>query len=145
MPIVFTWAGLARVLGGLLRPEEFASNDWSLGLFVNDYVPTLDTVLGDFVEAAFPGYAREDLLDAEWVDPVEVSDRLESTYGEEPLTWTNGGSIVQNVFGYFIVDNDDGLVLLAEKFDAPRVMSPTAVLEATLVIYSRNDPSPPSP
>lgn len=89
----------------------------SLHLYVNNYSPDLDTGLGDLTEATFPGYA-----------PIGFAFTLPATINGENKaelvyfgsgTFTATGSSSNTAYGYFVVNEDTGDLLWAERFASP--------------------------
>jgi len=59
LPIILTRSGAVRLMEFLRDPAgalSFLDGD-GIGLFQNDFIPDLDSVLGDFTECTFGGYA----------------------------------------------------------------------------------------
>lgn len=81
-------------------------------LYVTDITLSVDTVLGDFVEASFPGYLP--LLVSTWAPSLWDVDRAVSN--ADPAVWTRGGppSLV-TVYGYYVTDGMVGPLLWCER------------------------------
>jgi len=93
-------------------------------LFVNTATPGPGSVVGDFTEATFDGYAP---LDAdvgpqqEFVDPI-TGNRVVQLI--EPLGgwhWETTGvtDLPQTVYGFFVTDNADTVLYGAARLDDP--------------------------
>jgi len=91
-------------------------------LYANDVTPTPATVLADLTEANFTGYADVD------VTP--------NAAGENPDGWgqvdipeahfeATGAAIPNNVFGYYLTDTTNLVLLAAGHFDVPVVFDET--------------------
>lgn len=101
---------------------------WTLGklrLFKNDFTPSFDTVVGDFTEATFPGYA----LIAATTTPVTGID---AQTGNLAIVWADGctwnaGTIVtpETVYGWYITNTAGSSVLAAGRFDTLIVVDET--------------------
>lgn len=91
----------------------------SLHLFSNDYLATRNSVLGDFVECDFSGYADQ----APAWDPA-IQNGVEDVALAPALTFTAGAGITpQSVYGYFVLD-DNGDLGWGETFEGgPTVMA----------------------
>jgi len=89
----------------------------SLHLYVNNYSPDLDTGLGDLTEATFPGYAP---IAFGFTLPatINVDNKAELVYFGSG-TFTATGSSSTTGYGYFVVNEDDGSLLWAERFASP--------------------------
>lgn len=112
--------GLIALLRYLLRSSAIATK---IGLFSNDYTPTVATVLGDLTEPSFAGYSQIDADGVTWPDPtINGSDQGESD--GPTLTWTctaDPGSPV-DVHGIFVQINDETgthRLFFAFRFAAP--------------------------
>lgn len=128
--IVITNDGLVIKLGyerGLLQTL-------TLKLFVNDYVPVSTSVTADFTEATFSGYVAVAVDD--WQAAGLVIDGLARTVEQvREFTWDGTGS-PQDIYGYFVV-NDDGYTIYAERYAfAPFVLS---LAQPTFVVIPRMD------
>lgn len=116
MSLTVSNATLAGILD-LLRNNQLGV--CTARLFSNDYVPTPESQLTDFVEPEWPGYARYDLNPADWSDPVDDGDGTWSITTNTPL-WLNLSSSDQTVYGVFLVaELDDDALIGACRFDAP--------------------------
>ncbi len=93
-------------------------NTLTLRLFKNDYTPTVDSVVGDFTVADFPGYAGITLNDF-GASYGNTAKNAESDTGVHTFTCTgapSGG--VQHIYGWYTVDGA-GDVGPAARFAAP--------------------------
>jgi hypothetical protein len=85
----------------------------SLRLFKNDYTPTLNTVLGDLVQADFDTYAPFNL--AVWSVPIFVDPRAVTQ--ALPATWTKGPAAPNNqIYGCYLTDFANTKLYGAERF-----------------------------
>jgi hypothetical protein len=73
-----------------------------IGLFTNTPVITPASVIGDFTEATFPGYARQDLT---WGTPYLQPDGRVASVNSAVANFT-GGAIVdpEVITGFFLTD-----------------------------------------
>src|SRR5262245_13622968 len=90
---------------------------WELVLWVNDFEPDVETVFADLVEASFPGYTRWSLDRDTWTVPIVADGCAESTYGEELLSFTNGGSESVTLYGYALYDPSSNVLRFVQRFD----------------------------
>lgn len=134
--LIVTLAGAERLLARTLSGFTPDAHDMALRLYSNDYTPDVNSVLASFTEATFSGYFRQWLDSALWGSPVTVSGKAESTYGVDPLAWTvtDAG---QTVYGYYVEESATGVVLWAERFNVPRVLTNGQTLEVTAVLTGR--------
>lgn len=91
-----------------------------LHLYKNNYTPVDATVLGDFTEANFDGYASEVPT---FTIPAEVANKA-SMNDSSPRTFTHdGGAIANTVYGYYVTCDAGPVLMWAERFSAPVSMS----------------------
>jgi len=109
--------GIAQQLASILSAPIPGLLPWTLILWVNDITPDADTVLGDLVEATFPGYARATLSRADWTVPVVHSGCAHSTWGTDPILWFVTGPTSDVVYGYAMVDLILGVLRTVQRFD----------------------------
>src|SRR5262245_15601045 len=134
-------AGMYNWLSAMIGQFDPATVPLECRLFVNDFTPVVGMTAGDFVEAAFDGYAPVELVWSEWSAPAFTDERQETAFGDSPLEWVNAGS-TQTVYGYYFFDPDSEEVWLAEAFATPRTLTTGATLQLELKMYLRNDPDP---
>jgi len=85
--------------------------DAELCLFQNNYTPINTSVLGDFVEADFDGYARITLTG--WSAPaLNVDNKAETSLAAQIFTMT-GSTTPNDIYGVFVVSST-GALLYAE-------------------------------
>lgn len=107
-----------------------------LKLFKNDFNPVDGTILADFVEADFSGYAAITVNDwgAVFTDGAGTA-RTEST---TKVFSHNGGGTSNSVYGYFFVAN--GKVMFAGRSDsAPVTMSSASHTFSVLPKYAAHN------
>lgn len=122
-------AVLEQVAGGLR-----ASLNWGhvLRLYVNDYEPTPASVLSDFAEATFPGYAEFDLTD-QWEDVYKIVDG-EYQFATPVIPFLSTGASVEVVYGWFIVGGSK--VKLSGRFLDSTLMSSGVSLPARVLVQT---------
>lgn len=94
---------------------QWNTNVHKLYLFQNNFVPLDSSVLGDFTEATFSGYASQ-----------SISYTAASLVGDFAIcadsaarTFTVGmGGVSNTIYGYYVVDQTTGLLVYAERFSA---------------------------
>ena len=97
--------------------NKVAPQDLDLALFTNNYTPVVGSVAADFTEASGSGYARKQLVGANWVYAAGAPSPDTITYPEQIFTFTGA---LGNVYGYYVVQRTSGKVLWGERFsDAP--------------------------
>lgn len=105
---------MRRILSSRVPTEGNA-----LKLFQNDLVVTRNTVIADFVEADFDGYASQNPT---WLAPIQ--NGAENVALADACTFTAGAGIAgpQTIYGYFFL-NEDGDYSWGETFeDGPVTM-----------------------
>ena len=109
---------LDRILE-LMKSEYEATSLW-LRLFKNDETPDVETVVGDFEEADFPGYSAIEFTG--WADPDKVVDGKWVITAPIQTFLCTGSGTPNDIYGYYITDE-----------------------EATVLLYSERDPNAPFP
>lgn len=94
-------------------------DDVKYHLYTNDITPDRATVLADFTEAAFTGYAAVTVEAADFtIDGVSAHVGYIQA---PPITFTNGSGVDQDAYGYYVTDAGSTEVLAAGRFDAAPV------------------------
>jgi len=90
----------------------------TIKLFKNDMVPDVGTVLADFTEADFSGYAAQAV--ATWGVPYidQVNGGVSITAPAHQFQAANPTTVPNTVYGYYLEDTGGNLVQ-AGRFDAP--------------------------
>jgi len=107
-----------------------AAGNTKLKLYTNNYTPAHDDVVGDFTEfGAVQGYAEKTLAPASWNAAAagtgtgsSDSNKASITYPQQ--TWTfdgTGGDVT--VYGYYITNDAEDKVIVAEKFATAQTVS----------------------
>lgn len=135
MEVILCLAFLALLLGLLVVPDFSLITYWTpsdvtnvltnakLHLFKNNYTPIAGSLLADFTEADFTGYASVTL--AGWTTPVIISGK--SSTSANPVTFTTGTVGTGNtIYGYYVTDSTNTKLLFAERdANAPIAMNVT--------------------
>lgn len=93
-------------------------------LYRNDFLPTLDSALTDFVEAAWSGYVPILVPDGSWALGVVVSHVAQITAPDIHFPNTSGSD--QVVYGYFITDAAGVKLVGCARFDNAPITIPNA-------------------
>jgi len=106
-------------------------------LFRNDVTFGPLTTLAALDECVFPGYAPVDINpvafpDADWVAPVAT------TTGYQVATFTNTAVAATTVYGYYVVDNNDGYLHYGESFESPVVLGENQEIAILLRLKGRS-------
>lgn len=95
-----------------IERASFNAGGTVMKLYANNYTPVAATVLGDFSEATFPGYAsanNDPYGAAAMVGPVAQIDATEAVF-------TRGVGVgSEDIYGYWVEDGA-GNLLYAERF-----------------------------
>lgn len=86
-----------------------------LRLYQNNYTPVEGSVLGDFTEATFSGYAQATPLVAVDITGPDGTNRWTITWSQ--CSWTKNGATGNQIYGYYVL-NAANQVLFAERFGA---------------------------
>jgi len=108
-------------------------------LYTNDLTPYAGTVLTDFVEASFPGYAPVQVKT--WSVAMLQDGRAVTV--SDPRTWTLPSAIpAVEVFGYFVTQGKSGALLWVERRTAGPIIMQNAGDQATVIprLTLRGDP-----
>jgi hypothetical protein len=92
-------------------------NNARLRLFKNNATISTTSVVGDFTESTFPGYAAKlgGLGFSSSAAAIDASGNASQNTGV--INWTRAtGAGSESLYGYYLVDNASGGLLWAEKF-----------------------------
>lgn len=99
-------------------------------LYQNNYTPTDSSVLSDFVEANFTGYAAQTVAATAWNNATtDASGNTCATAAD--LVWTNTGTTSQTIYGYYVTDTGGTILEWCERFANPRTLNPNDKLTLT--------------
>lgn len=123
MALLITNAGDLVLLPITLGKTSFPGSNWNVHLYQNNYTPIPTSAVGDFTECSFAGYASQVVDRTQWTSPTIISNRASMTANNgSPFTWTNGGS-AQTVYGYYVTDAANAVVIYAELFGTSRTLN----------------------
>jgi hypothetical protein len=83
-----------------------------LRLFQSNTTPTTSSVIGDFTECTFAGYAAVSLTG--WATPIVAAHDATMLADLKTFTRTSTGAS-QNIYGYYVTDNATTFLLWAER------------------------------
>lgn len=117
MALILADVGAQIILDAYLNNSWPASKDWTLKLFATNVTPAHNSVAGDFIVAVGGGYVNKTLSNGSWIVSA-LNDPREGLYNTS-ITWTFTGRLTTNgtIYGYYIIDASDGVLLWAEKFE----------------------------
>lgn len=113
MTLVVPNASARECLGRIVNKNT--PDDLKLRLFENNYTPVEASVVGDFTEATFSGYAAITLTGASWT--LTTADPAVADYAQQTFTASAAGN---SVYGYYVTNNAGTVLMWAERFtDGP--------------------------
>lgn len=83
-----------------------------LHLFKSNTTPTTSTVIGDFTEADFPGYAAVDIIT--WAAATVAAHVATIAAALRTFTRSTTGA-VQNIYGYYVTNNANTILWWSER------------------------------
>lgn len=119
-----------------IRDNYAIDSSTELRLFQNDIVPDMNTVIGDFVEADFTGYAVV-LGGSDTAAFVDENGQgiLEPQHGVFVMT---ADTVTNTVFGFYAVEQDAPDILrFCRRFDTPKTFTlagDTLIVEWPLIV-----------
>lgn len=114
--------GKLFLLDQLLRTDAVEIGPFTLRLFRTAVTIGDGTVRADMVEANYDGYLPVVMERADWSAAIVSSDTAQSSWGAGLLTFfTDSGT--QDVYGWFVTDQDDNFLLWGENFPLPITVS----------------------
>jgi len=117
--IVVTQEGAARLLE---KGLDGLTATVDLHLYQNDVAPSPTSVLADFAEADYDGYAAEAITPTTW--PVFLQGIAQAVAVGPAIVFTPTGSVTPNViYGYYVTDNTGARLLWGERFADQKVMN----------------------
>ena len=133
MPL--TTAGEAKALGSGLTAENFTLKLYT-ACATTGGVPTAASVVGDFTEPTFTGYAGKTLSGAlsstTWSTPTGLP-AVSQYYASAPQSWTMTAGTSQTVLGAFYVGAVSGVFYHAEPFATGQLYNSTTSPTNTFV------------
>jgi hypothetical protein len=102
MPLIISKVGLAKLLANSLQYGA-AAFPARVGLFINNYSPTVNDTIANYAEPVRAWYLRQPII--AWSTPIWSSPYVSSA--GNPVVWTNTDGIGSplTVYGYFVVDS----------------------------------------
>lgn len=98
-------------------------------LYTNNVVPTVNTVLGDLIEADFDGYTMSDTV--VWASPIISSVTGVPVSSGDVKTFASTDPDDQTIYGYALVDETGppGVLRAVQPFDEPIIIANGGGLE----------------
>ncbi len=104
-------------------------------LYTNNYTPVHGTVIGDFTEAAFSGYANQALTS--WSSPA-LDGSFHAFTTADPVQFANTSGSGQVVYGYFLTDINGDLIG-GEKYASPITIPDGLFLQETFTFTDQSE------
>jgi hypothetical protein len=139
--LVVSNAGEQYLCDTLLRTALAVPQLWHVHLYENDYTPLANVALGDLTEVSLPGYTPQNIDRTQWPAAASVGGEARVTYGANPVTF-NVSSGVVNVFGFFVTDESNAVLLWVERFDTYQVMDSLHPGRVILTFATRSQSEP---
>jgi len=117
MHAIFPNAALLRCLNAILTADK------RYRLFTNNITPGPATVIGDFTEAAWAGYAYTDIALADWTLQSVVGNV--ASYIAAPVSFLNSSGGTVTPYGYYVTDTTGTYLFQAGRFDG----APVSILD----------------
>lgn len=92
--------------------NKTAPQNLVLKLFKNNVTPDENSTAATFQEATFPGYAPITLAGADWASAAGGSIQTSAQ-----KSWTCSGASIDDIYGYFIVQEVSGTLVCAKRDD----------------------------
>lgn len=117
MSLVLADNGCSTILSELRT--NWNSTAIRIHLFKSNTTPSTASVIGDFTEADFAGYSAQNLVT--WAAPSVTSHVARMTAANRTFTRSTTGT-AQNIYGYYVTDNSDTVLLWAERDGAAPIV-----------------------
>lgn len=125
---------MRRAILAALVATDGLLDDVEIHLYQNNYTPGPASVLGDFTEATFDGYAASDAV--VWGTPfTDLLDNAVVAGGSKQFTST-GATTPNVVYGYYVTDAAGTGYKYAERFDNPVNIDGAAQAVVVLPLFS---------
>lgn len=129
MAAKITRVQMRAILTQLTRaaPGEAEAGIWNgakVKLFKNEKTPSSGDVLADYTEADFTGYVESTAVT--WGTPYVDEVGRAVILGDLKTFAATGSGTTNIIYGYYVVDSAEEVLLYAEKFEEPRDMDETA-------------------
>jgi len=122
MSFEYTYAGyLLSAQSGMVAA---GLANYHMHLFQNDFMPDKTSLIGDFVEATFDGYADQ-LVN---FSAIYLNGSNQAQSDAASITWVKGvGSTDNTIYGIYMTDASDAIVIGFEILVTPIVFDTPAV------------------
>lgn len=130
---------MAERIADLVQAES-QSLPYHLHLFENNHTPANSDTVAAYTECTFPGYASVDLPA---IVGVSIAAHIATaTWAPEVFTRSAGGGTF-NIYGYYVTDDTDAVLLWAQRDDlAPVTMNTVGQTYVVVPIMTFQDLTP---
>lgn len=111
MSLIFAEYGLKNALEKSVYGSGGAGVGMYCRLFTNNYTPLESSVVSDFTQATFTGYAAIQLTS--WSTPAYSSGKARTS--NAVITFTNTGGSSATIYGYYVTDSGNTNLFFAER------------------------------
>lgn len=101
--------------------NKITPEDLVVRLFMNDYTPVDASVLSDFTQATFTGYAQVTTVPATWV--ITTPGDVIGTYPIIEFISSAGGQN-QTIYGVYLATASTNVIIAAARYSAPQIARP---------------------
>lgn len=136
MGLIIPNEGELELLDKMLKVALLVDEDYLLKLYKNNYTPDANSTAANFTEADFSGYSAKTLVRASWNTSTTVSGKASTSYPQQ--TWTCGVT-TNDIYGYYVLGADSGVVLWAERFANTKTLEENDVINLTLRFTLRSE------
>lgn len=102
--------------------QQLAANNLKLKVFTNNVTPSDNSILSDFTQAAWSGYAAITLASGSWVSLGVASHVGTIVYPACVFANTSGSPVT--AYGWYITDNASTILVACGLFDSAPVSIP---------------------
>ncbi len=129
--MILTDVVLASITAALASDSGLGSLAGSarlIRLFMNNIIPTRQTVVGDLTTPTFTGYADKAMgiaLGREGTDPLSGKNEVIAVPALGGLVWapSDAVNLPQTIYGWAMVDSTGAFLIGAERFPNPIILS----------------------
>jgi len=132
MPLIMS----AQHLVESLKTSVAAFAGFKIGLYQNDITPTVNTVITDLTLCDYGGYPGEIEFDAWPEDGVTIAGSIATAVYPE-VSFPADGSSSNDVFGYYVVDQDNFLRWMEPNPSGPVTVGSVGDVYLVTPRYSR--------
>jgi hypothetical protein len=92
-------------------------DDAKVHLYKTAVIPTVESVLGDFTEADYTGYAAQTV--ASWGNPFQDIDGKVKMVGPTQQYQPTATTVTNTIYGYYVTNAGSTVLIYAKQLDQP--------------------------